>query len=202
MPETISFKVYSFEELSPDSQEKVLQECRDSYEIDCDFITEMFKVDLENEWGFTGLDNIFWRLSYCQGDGVAFYGKNINLFPIREKDETINDLLSQIESLDPEIDICLNINKSSANSHYDHYNTMIVSIEDDFRPISFEGDEIYSLLNKLQQEIQEKVKEISKSLEQTGYSDIESQTSNESMINFIISNEFKFTKDGSRKIII
>lgn len=69
-----TIKIYKFNELNPEAQKRAIQEYRDSIDWDCEseIISEGFKIKL-NELGLP-IDDLEWRLSHSQGDGVAFYG--------------------------------------------------------------------------------------------------------------------------------
>lgn len=198
--ETITIETYSFDELSPEVQKKVLEDESANYEIDCDFITEWFTDILLEQHGIDDVQ-VNWSLSCCQGDGVAFYGKP-SIDKIAEKDEEIKSVIEQIREIDPDISLYLTITSNS--NHYCHWNTMDVEIENDAnRDLSnTQVGMIDHLVLFLKSKIDNKVKNISKELEKLGYEDIENQHSDESITDFIEANEFRFTKDGKRKVYL
>ena len=51
---------------------------------DAEFLTEDFKSQLA-EFGFEETE-VYWSLGYCQGDGVAFYGR-VHAENLKEKDD-------------------------------------------------------------------------------------------------------------------
>jgi hypothetical protein len=198
--ETITIDTYSFEELSPEVQKKVLENESAKYEIDCDFITEWFTDVLLEQHGIDEVQ-VNWSLSCCQGDGVAFYGKP-SLDKMAEKDEEIKLVLDQIRDIDPDCSLYLTITSNS--NHYCHWNTMDIEIEDDIdlNLSDTEVGTIEHLILFLKAKIDKKVKNISKELEKLGYEDIENQHSDESIQDFIEANEFRFTKDGKRNVYL
>lgn len=64
-------KGYSFEELAPEVQQKVLERLRENA-FDPDSLSEQFESIL-SERGLSD-PKTGWSLGYCQGDGVAFWG--------------------------------------------------------------------------------------------------------------------------------
>jgi hypothetical protein len=68
---------FCFAELNPEAQETARQWFREVCEwdsTDSDRLTEQFQQDLESEYGMGGM-TVWWSLSSCQGDGVAFKGE-------------------------------------------------------------------------------------------------------------------------------
>lgn len=198
--ETISIDTYQFDELPKEVQEKVVDKTRDTFKIDSDLITEIFKEELANK----GLPNedIRYSLSYCQGDGVAFYG-NIDIDLLCEKDEKAKDLIEAIRKFDPDVYLAITIKKSSHFHMYDHYNTMDLYIEDDFHWASEEEEKKFiRRLTELEKYLKDLIKDTSQELERIGYADIESQLSDENIIDFLTANECRFTFDGENKIYL
>ncbi len=66
-----------FSELCTEAQEFAVSEERNRSDRfdwdDAEFLTEDFKTQLA-EQGFEETE-VYWSLGYCQGDGVAFYGR-------------------------------------------------------------------------------------------------------------------------------
>ena len=123
------------------------------------------------ERGFPNVE-VFWSLGYCQGDGVAFYG---SVYPedLKEKDA---DAKKFIEALEKAGDV-LSIGITGENNHYHHWNSMTVEIE-----FEDEDDETLPprlriarpvLCEEFEEYLSDKVKEISRELEKSGYAEIE-----------------------------
>lgn len=76
-----------FSELARQAQEFAVSEEQsraDRFDWDdAEFLTEDFKTQLA-EYGFEGTE-VFWSLGYCQGDGMAFYGR-VDAENLKEKD--------------------------------------------------------------------------------------------------------------------
>src|SRR5699024_8727851 len=89
-------KIYQLEELSKEAKERAIERHRnyihENFYPYSEYITANFQYELNN-LGYP-TDDIVWSLSYCQGDGVAFYG-HINkddLYKIVERNrESLSD---------------------------------------------------------------------------------------------------------------
>lgn len=62
---------------------------------DAEFLTEDFKTQLA-EFGFEEA-KVYWSLGYCQGDGVAFYGR-VHMESLKEKDRKAKRLIAALEA--------------------------------------------------------------------------------------------------------
>lgn len=115
-----------FSELSREAQDFALSEEQNRSERfdwdDAEFLTEDFKTQLA-EFGFEETE-VYWSLGYCQGDGVAFYGR---VYPesLKEKDRRAKRLIDALEAAGD----ALYIEITGANNHYHHWNSMTVEIE-------------------------------------------------------------------------
>jgi len=80
-------RLWFFFELCTEAQEIAVSEERNRSDRfnwdDAEFLTEDFKTQLA-ERGFEETD-VYWSLGYCQGDGVAFYGR-VHGESLKEKD--------------------------------------------------------------------------------------------------------------------
>ena len=189
-----------FWELNRQAQEMAVAEEREDGERfdwdDAAILTEDFKMQLA-ERGFPNVD-IFWSLGYCQGDGVAFYG---SVYPedLKEKDA---DARKFIEALEKAGD-CLRIGITGENNHYHHWNSMTVEVEFEedgetlpprlriARPVLREEFEEY---------LSDKVKEISRELEKSGYAEIEYRYSDDAIRDELSEREHLYKKDGTRAL--
>lgn len=134
---TQTFNVYTFEELSEKAQAFAVEKEKEDRYSDS-LYSDMLKESFENILNEKHLPNetIEFSLSYCQGDGVAFYGKltdeqiksliGIYLSEYKEKDEKRVEvtLYNLIENHGLEIEI----ERNSYGYHYSHENTMAVYI--------------------------------------------------------------------------
>ena len=164
-----------FRELKKEAQDAAIAEERerpDRFDYDdAAILSEDFKMQLA-ERGFPDV-KIYWSLGYCQGDGVAFYG---TVYPedLKEKDSQAREF---IEALEKAGDV-LSIGIDGENNHYHHWNSMTVEIE--FENESEDEDlparlkiARPALRENLEEYLNERVKEISRELEKSGYAEIE-----------------------------
>ncbi len=165
-------KLRFFWELNRQAQDTAITEERERPERfdwnDAAILTEDFKMQLA-ERGFPNVE-VFWSLGYCQGDGVAFYG-SVHTEDLKKKDPPARKF---IEALEKAGDV-LSIGIAGENNHCHHWNSMTVEVE-------FESEEDCLpprlriarpvLREQLEKYLAEKVKEISRELEKSGYAEI------------------------------
>ena len=170
-----------FSELTQTAQEFAVEEERGSCERftddDAAFLTEDFQNQLA-EKGFSSV-NVFWNLGYCQGDGVAFYGR-VFTDDLRAKDSNAKILIERLEKAGEEISIEI----TGANNWYHHRNSM--TLEVDFESETDEEDlpSRFKIIlpvwrEELESYLSEKIKEISDELEKSGYGEIDYRHSDE-----------------------
>ncbi|MDQ3748828.1 MAG: hypothetical protein M3367_07430 [Acidobacteriota bacterium] len=195
-------KLRFFLELSTEAQEFAVSEERNSSDRfdwdDAEFLTEDFKTQLA-ELGFEEME-VYWSLGYCQGDGVAFYGR-VHLESLKEKDRRAKKLIAALEAAGDE----LYIEITGANGHYHHWNSMSVEIE--FENETDDEDLLARLKiarpvlrENLEEYLAEKVKDISRELEKSGYAEIEYCYNEDAIRNELQEREHLYEKDGARAI--
>ncbi len=190
-------KLRFFWELNKEAQQAaVAMELENPGRFDWDdaaILTEDFKIQLA-ERGFPEME-VFWSLGYCQGDGVAFYG---SVYPkdLKEKDPEAKRFIEALEKAGD----CLSIGISGDNKHYHHWNSMTVEVE-----FESESDEEIPARLKIarpilredfQAYLAEKVKEISRELEKSGYAEIEYRHSEEAILEELPEREHLYEKNG------
>lgn len=202
---TIEFQVYNFEELPKKAQLNAIESNRDFYDdiVGC-FIMENYSDYLGSLSYPT--DEIEYSLSYCQGDGMAFYGdldveKFINT---REKDliefGLDKDDLRRIKFLARE-GIEIKIERNSFGYHYSHFNTMSTNADyvENYAYGSTNNKTLKQLeksFDKLESFIQKDVKKVSHYLEGIGYDILEYYREDEQVKDALISNGYEFTESG------
>ena len=187
----ITLKVYTAAELS----EKAREHAREQYARHLSedgyitgYISDMFKQDLE-EYGLDSLaDKCYWSLSYCQGDGVAFYGP-IDNDALAAKSPGFAGLLAEVAAVDPDCTISIMVEQN--NPHYHHWNTMRVTVEHDSR-----ADEIDDLAEALRELVRDRLIELSRQFEKSGYEEIEYMESMEQFLEAAEANGWEFYEDG------
>lgn len=163
---------------------------------DAEFLTEDFKSQLA-EFGFEETE-VYWSLGYCQGDGVAFYGR-VHAESLKEKDYRAKRLIDALEAADD----ALYIEIAGENGHYHHWNSMSVEIEfeneseDDDLPARLKIARP-ALRENLEEYLNERVKEISRELEKSGYAEIEYRHDEGTIRDELCEREHLYEKDGTR----
>lgn len=163
---------------------------------DAEFLTEDFKSQLD-EFGF-GETEVYWSLGNCQGDGVAFYGR-VYTESLKEKDRRAKRMVSALEAAGDE----LYIEITGKNSHYHHWNSMTVEVEFEN---DMEDDELPARLKiarpalreEFEEYLAERVKEISRELEKSGYAEIEYRYDEDAIRNELLERDHLYEKDGTR----
>lgn len=189
-----------FSELKREAQEFAVSQERDSSDRfdwdDAEFLTEDFKTQLA-EYGFEDTE-VYWSLGYCQGDGVAFYGR-VHPESLKEKDRSAKRLIAALEAVGD----LLYIEITGAGGHYHHWNSMTVEIEfenetdDEDLPARLKIARP-ALRENLEEYLAEKVKEISRELERSGYAEIEYRHDEQTIRNDLTEREHLYEKDGTR----
>lgn len=188
-----------FSELNQRAQEFVVEKERESgnrfTDEDAAFLTEDFQNQL-TEKGFSSV-KVFWSLGYCQGDGVAFYGR-VYTDDLKTYDPAAKTLIERLEKADEEISIEI----TGANGWYHHRNSMTLEI--DFESETDEED-LPSRLKialpvwreELEDYLSQKIKEISDELEKSGYCEIDYRHSEEAIRQELSEREYLYEKDGT-----
>ena len=208
-----TINLYSFDELSPEAQAKAIEKYRDGmdWHWESQFITEDFQERLA-ELGYP-TDDVNWSLSYCQGDGVAFYG-DIDVPKVAQR-LLKGDVLELFNRMVEEnLTISMSLYRNSFGHHYSHWNTMEVEIDGDddgtmmeyLYPELEEGTDEYiekanavqNVFDVLLESVDSDVKDVSSELERSGYEQIDYYQSDEAITEEIRSNGFEFEEDGTR----
>lgn len=178
-------KRYRFEELDQEAQEKAVENMQRALNewLDSREIEDYLRYQLEERIGGTADEiDIHFSLSYCQGDGVALYGK---ITP-QEAPK-----LPWIEGV-----AYVRLVKNSWGHHYSHSNTFNVDFYDeegeDVTPYDNEGKELPNF-----REFAKEIRRTCDFLEEVGYKYIESNNSEESARAYLLDNyDEVFTIDG------
>jgi hypothetical protein len=215
--------VFNYSELNAEAQEKARDEFRNNreYHYESEYIKENFEEYLR-ELGLPHEDVEF-SLSYCQGDGVAFYGRVNTTADLLDKLDLTDDsrmFIEQAQGSGWTIDA--DIVRNSWANRYAHWNTMNVEtyvddaasiaedvFEDDLS--EFEGgtdeyseqlahyvDLIEIALDELETALTQYVQDTSRELEAQGYAEYEYYDSDEYIAEELEANEYEYTAEGAR----
>jgi hypothetical protein len=215
-------ETYSFEELSPEAQENALENNRDinvDYDGWEDGVTEEFKEDMRE----IGIDDIEISFSgfYSQGDGASFTSEDIdtrklfNAVGIKSNDalnmeiddersrgenKDFYDLLDTMEDvgqlernrIKPE-EIRVTIERT--DSRHVHFNTVRANVEIWDEPDGWE--EPYGFTEELEDKVTEYVRGLCKDLYRKLEAEYDNLTSDESVKDTIIDNDYEFDEEGN-----
>ena len=216
MPTIVETTVYTFDELSPEAQEKALESHRD-INVDDDFwyehLIDHWKEKLEG-YGITA-DEINFSGFCCQGDGASFTGYvNALDFLTKMKQEAPDNWkeykpLLDCLSIDWSHNLCLEMTGriTRHNSHYVHERSTSVHFEERWPHRPWTGfdhwkqeekaKKVDSLISDFEKDFEEWMvdtnREIYKELEKEYYW----ATADEQVKDTIEANEFQFEKDGT-----
>jgi len=174
---------YSFSELNEEARNKAIADTRNRLLnwLSEEEITDYLEGKLEEDLGSLPEDiTIAYSLSYCQGDGVALYGRIYK---------------SEAPDLSwPEGSHYIDLVRNSWSNHYSHYNSFNVELSDENdEPIDLSGSSIEKQLRLL-----------CKKLETLGYKYIERETNEISALQFLTDQEAEeegaFLEDGTRDL--
>jgi hypothetical protein len=174
---------YSFSELNEEARNKAIEDTRDRLLewLREEEITDYLEGKLEEDLGSLPEDiSIAYSLSYCQGDGVALYGRIYK---------------SEAPDLSwPEGSHYVDLVRNSWSNHYSHYNSFNVELSDENdEPIDLSGSSI-----------EEQLRHLCKRLETLGYRYIENETSELSALQYLTDQEREengsFLEDGTRDL--
>jgi len=181
--------VYTYDELNEEAKTKARDSWRDTMGGEDPDLNDRISEDFRECLKELGLpeDDVRWSLSWRQGDGVAFSG-TVDL----EKYAIVHKLRGwgPVEEF---------FNVTIANrGRYFHHRSMEVELEE------FDNNEHLQAFwttrfgEELVQHIKDKIQEVSKELEKSGYDQIEYHDSTENIEEEIKSNEWTFMEDGFR----
>jgi len=190
---TIRTKIYSFNELSNEAQQKAIEKYRNGSEIYLDFFNDA-AIEQINNSGFYDDVKLQYSLGYCQGDGLSFSCKRIEwkiIEPLfieflgKNKEKTAKLIFENCSFICKGNDgrYCF-ASKNDIDFTFENYNR--------------EYQNIKEVVGNVLTKIENKYLELCKQLEKQGYSEIEYQQSDEAIKETIIANEYEFTKDGKQ----
>lgn len=204
--ETRTYEVYTFDELTPEIQQKVIDRYRsDDYPTHewWDYTFEQFAEARQEEGWDTTTNNIYFRLAYSQGDGACFEG-SLNIQKYLEHFKLEEKYPLTLKYVD-EFNIYAKIHKNSYATYYDHENTRYAEIDSDWID-SAHGEEVLggmegikaleTELEALEKDIEEERYNLSRGLYRTLQDEYEELTSDESIAEEIRANEMEFLANG------
>lgn len=189
---TVRTKVYSFNELSKEAQQKAIEQFRDRERVYLDFFNDD-AIEQINDAGFYDDVKLQYSLSYCQGDGLSFSCKRIEW-------KAIEPLFTEVLGQGKEKSAKLIFEHCSFLCTGNDWHYCFASKSDiDFCLENYnrEYKNINEVVGNVLTKIENKYLELCKKLENQGYSEIEYQQSDEAIKETILANDYEFTKDGN-----
>ena len=168
MAEQVQITLFSFDELSEESQQKLIEGFREGYEPPYDVIYEDFALRMSEHYGAElKTEDITWSGFWSQGDGASFicdFDTEV-LLPIL-KEELNEDQVALLKEIDAEID-CASIR---TGYQYSHENTVRGKVSiyygDAYYDRMVQINEIHDILeNKLTEIIREESRSLYRQLE-------------------------------------
>ncbi len=198
MARTIRTKVYQFNELSNEAKQVAI-EWANSVNLNTDDFDEFIKEEFTENEDFFTIDKVYYSGFWSQGDGAMFEYSGIN----KDFVNTIIDGLKIPNWKKNVLKHCIYVSGNGRQSgHYYHENSCShnIYIESDNGAQNYTNIEnlieLYS--SEIEEAIIDKYKDLARELYKTLETEYEYQTSEESISETIIANEYEFTKDGNR----
>ncbi len=197
MARTIRTKVYLFNELSKDAQSKAIQHFSD---INTDYNWSESTIDeFKGNDEFFDITNVYYRVFWSQGDGAMFEYDRINK-------DFVNSVIDTLKLPNWKKEVLKKCTYVAANGkqwgHYYHEKSVThnINIESDngaqYYPNIERLIELYS--GEIEDAIIDKYEDIARELYKTLENEYNYLTSEESIKETIIANEYEFTKEGNR----
>lgn len=195
-------KLFGIRELTGKAKNKAIEAGRQWHDetFDSDDMTEQLKERAEEKFGVV-TPTCYWSLSFCQGDGVAFYG-NVDLVKLAEKHANVKAILDAAA----ELDVTLTCSSEGKNNRYHHWNSMTVEVEHDtgyrYSDKYRDADEgpLEEKADKLATDLQEAVatilKAASRDTQSWGENCILAASEDDAIVDLLEGNEWEFDENG------
>tara|TARA_R110000868_G_scaffold154990_2_gene381320 strand:- start:86 stop:703 length:618 start_codon:yes stop_codon:yes gene_type:complete len=201
MSKQIQITLFTFDELSEESQQRVIEPFRAAYDPDYSFIYDEFINDMSEKYGADiDVDDIQWSGFWSQGDGASFtceFDPSV-IYPIL-KEELGED---QIDSLDiHDVTLAGAVSARFGRQNYSHENTVQGSLllKHDLDGGSFILPEIEAyktvMETKLTEIIREECKDLYRSLQDHHEKEMEEETIKERIRQFYP--DCRYREDGT-----
>jgi hypothetical protein len=189
---TIETKVYSFDELNKEAQQKAIEKYRETNEIFLEwFQDDIFEILKDNH--NIEMNDLQYSLNYCQGDGLSFTGIfNVNHFVnlcFKDLSQKRKDLFSYF---------IYKIESKENRGHYCYAAASQINIEVNYNSFYYKKHtNINNMLETFEVFIQDYYLDLCKKFEAQGYAEIEFQNSDGCIIESLYANEYEFTENGT-----
>ena len=194
---TITINLYSFNELSKEVQNKVIEKERDSkYENgDLLYFFKDYCIEQAKDKGFEDII-LQYSLSYFQGDGLSFSAQKFT-----KLEELFNEVLGAGKQKTAKLlaENCTVIMKGNNGRYcYASKSDIDLYIENYTSSINVTStNNINEVVGKVLEKLEDIYMDLCEELERTGYADIEYETSDEAIIETIEANDYTFEENGT-----
>lgn len=203
MPQTKTYTVYTFDELSDEAKEKALDECRDHNTDDNwhDFVIEYWQDEKLPAMGFQNA-KIAYSGFWSQGDGASFTCKaeSFDVLEFLKSQKALKDFPTLVKYIRNE-SIAVNASVYRIDTYYSHENT--VSVETEVVYYKDVSSELYVKIEKEEARLNGLIKEVVRSTSRQIYNELEesyeSLRTDEAVKDTILANEYTFDINGKRK---
>lgn len=187
-----TINLYSYAELSEqakktavDNYRQVLYDSSTFWDCLNDDIKYVFSLEIESNFKNIWIENIYFSLSNCQGDGVSFTGTIDN---VDNKDNIYNFLMQVYNGNIPRnvkrvINVINQIQFVSNHSNYCHKYTVYTELVDEYNGIS--QKRIACVLSQIEKDIEKYRLDTCDELEKIGYSMQSDYFSDDNIINLL-----------------
>ena len=187
---TIETKVYSFDELNKEAQQKAIEKYRETNEIFLDLFKDDIFETLKDNHNIE-MNDLQYSLNYCQGDGLSFSASfDVNHFV----NLCFKDLSQKRKDLF--FDFIYNIKSNSNRGHYSYASKSDIEIEVDGSFWYKKHTNINNMLETFEVFIQDYYLDLCKKFEEQGYAEIEYQNSDEYISETLRCNGYDFEENG------
>lgn len=200
---TATVNLYSVKELTGKAKDRAIEAGRTfaNETFDSDGMTEELQDHAIEKHGVK-TDTCYWSISFCQGDGVAFYG-NLDLDELAKKHGDVKAILAKAKK----IDVTLSVKIDGKNSRYHHWNSMTVEVENDYgfryndkkytdKRLTELENKSDALANELQEAVATILKDASRDTYRWGEEVILANSEDENVIDLLEGNEWEFDENG------
>ena len=195
----VTINLYEFKELESDAKEKARHNFleRIGWDLATDDVREYYRerlreLHLPNE-------EVYFSLSYSQGDGMAFYGDIYSIGDVmKASGEWTNEEVDKMLDIEEKAEVTFSI---KSNSHrYHNWATMtLVAVP------SYEGElteDEMKFFHRVVEWLRQYIVNVSKKLEKEGYNILDDASSDGFIQDFCENNGWMFRKDGRMEFLL
>jgi hypothetical protein len=194
---TIKVKLFKFEELSQEAQQKTIEKQREYEYKYGDPLQHFFAEECEErakEKGFIGIE-LQYSLSYSQGDGLSFSAEGYD-----NLEELFNEVLGKGKKQTAKLlaeNCSLSMRGNEGRYAYALDGQVDLEIENYTSSINCTNiDNIEDVVSQVLELLQGRYLDLCKEFEKDGYSQIEYASSDEALKENIVANEYEFSAEG------